>query len=149
MQKTMDLFKKAISIRWSDIDPNFHLRHSAYYDFGAQHRVEILESGGLTLSLMEELNVGPVVFREECVFKREIRFSDSITINTKILKMKPDASRWTIEHTFLNPEDKICAIITLDGAWLDTKTRRLKAELPQVVADVFKSFPKSHDFVEI
>jgi acyl-CoA thioester hydrolase len=145
----MDLFKKEISVRWSDIDPNFHVRHSVYYDFGAQHRVEILESSGLTLSIMDELNIGPVLFREECIYKREIRFADRITINTKMLKMRPDASRWTIEHVFLNSEDKIFAKITVDGAWLDTKTRRLKTGLPQVVSDVFKSFPKSHDFMDI
>jgi len=145
----MDLFKKAISVRWADMDPNFHLRHSVYYDFGAQHRVEILESSGLTLAVMKELNIGPVVFREECVFKREIRFSDNITICTKMLKMKHDASRWTIEHTFLNPDNKICAIIKLDGAWLDTQKRKIKTELPQVVSDVFNSFPRSHDFLEI
>ena len=145
----MTLFKKSISIRWADIDPNFHLRHSVYYDFGAQHRIEILEDTGLTLNIMKELNFGPVVFREECVFKREIRFSDSITINTKMLKMKPDASRWTIEHSLLNSDDKICAIITVDGAWIDTLKRKIKTELPMVVSEVFKSFPKSHDFMEI
>lgn len=145
----MDLFKKAISIRWADIDPNFHLRHSVYYDFGAQHRIEILENSGLTLSLMEELNFGPVIFREECVFKREIRFSDRTTICTKMLKMKPDASRWTIEHVFLNPENKICAKITVGGAWLDTKLRKLKTELSQLIIDVFTSFPKSAEFQEI
>lgn len=145
----MNLFEKTISIRWADIDPNFHLRHSVYYDFGAQHRVEILEYSGLTLAVMKELNIGPVVFREECVFKREIRFSDNITIRTKMLKMKQDASRWTIEHVFLNPDDKISAIITLDGAWIDTQKRKIKTELPQIVSEVFKSFPKSQDFMEI
>lgn len=145
----MILFEKTISIRWADIDPNLHLRHSGYYDFGAQHRVEILENSGLTLALMKELNIGPVVFREECVFKREIRFSDTITICTKMVKMKQDASRWTIEHIFLNPDDKICAIITLDGAWIDTQKRKIKTELPGLVSEVFKSFPKSHDFMKI
>jgi len=144
----MDLFKKEISVRWADIDPNFHLRHSVYYDFGAQHRVEILESSGLTMNIMKELEFGPVIFREECLFKREVRFSDRITIQTTMLKMKPDASRWTIEHIFLNSDNKTCAIITLDGAWLDTKTRKLKPMLPQLVSDVFKSFPKSNKFME-
>jgi acyl-CoA thioester hydrolase len=145
----MNLFEKTISIRWADIDPNFHLRHSVYYDFGAQHRIEILEYSGLTLAVMKELNIGPVVFREECVFKREIRFSDNITIRTKMLKMKQDASRWTIEHVFLNTDNKISAIITLDGAWIDTQKRKIKTQLPQVVSEVFKSFPKSDDFMEI
>ena len=31
----MASFIKEISFRWSDLDPNFHVRHSAYYDFGA------------------------------------------------------------------------------------------------------------------
>jgi acyl-CoA thioester hydrolase len=39
----MTSFSKQLSFRWSDLDPNFHVRHSAYYDFGAQHRIEILE----------------------------------------------------------------------------------------------------------
>jgi acyl-CoA thioester hydrolase len=38
----MTSFSKQLSFRWSDLDPNFHVRHSAY-DFGAQHRIEILE----------------------------------------------------------------------------------------------------------
>ena len=59
----MSVFTKEISIRWSDLDPNFHLRHSAYYDFGAQHRIEILEEQGLTLRVMQQGHFGPVLFR--------------------------------------------------------------------------------------
>jgi acyl-CoA thioesterase FadM len=46
----MTSFSKQLSFRWSDLDPNFHVRHSAYYDFGA-HRIEILESLGLTMKV--------------------------------------------------------------------------------------------------
>jgi acyl-CoA thioester hydrolase len=98
---------------------------------------------------MQEQNFGPVVFREECVFKREIRFADEISISTKISKMKPDASRWTIEHLLLNQQGKTCAIITVDGAWIDTKLRKLRNQLPQIAMDVLNSFPKSEDFSEI
>jgi acyl-CoA thioester hydrolase len=31
----MNQYSKKIDIRWSDIDANFHLRHSVYYDLGA------------------------------------------------------------------------------------------------------------------
>ena len=27
-------YTKPVEIRWSDLDPNFHLRHSVYYDYG-------------------------------------------------------------------------------------------------------------------
>ena len=71
----MASFTKEISFRWSDLDPNFHVRHSAYYDFGAQHRIEILEELGLTLRVMQTQGFGPVLFRDECVFRKELKLS--------------------------------------------------------------------------
>jgi acyl-CoA thioester hydrolase len=38
----MDSFTIPLDIRWSDLDPNFHLRHSVYYDYGAFARVQFL-----------------------------------------------------------------------------------------------------------
>ena len=76
----MNAFNKKLSIRWADLDPNFHLRHSVYYDFGAEQRVEILEANGLTLKFMQENHLGPVLFREECIFRREIRLGDEVFI---------------------------------------------------------------------
>jgi acyl-CoA thioester hydrolase len=143
----MGIFTKEISIRWSDLDPNFHMRHSAYYDFGAQHRVEVLENEGLTLRVMQENHIGPILFREECIFRKEIRLGNKITISTKIGKMKPDASRWTIVHELKNEKDELCAIISVDGAWMDTKLRKLASPTPQVVLDVMNAFPKTEDFV--
>ncbi len=62
---------KNAEMRWSDLDPNFHLRHSVYYDFGAYCRICFLFDNGVTDKLMKELEIGPILFREECVFKRE------------------------------------------------------------------------------
>ena len=143
----METFSKKISLRWADLDPNFHLRHSVYYDLGAQHRIEILEQLGLTLQLMQIQDFGPVLFREECIFKREIHLSDPITLNTKLAKMKSDGSRWSIKHEFISGKDKLNAILTVDGAWLDTKERKLASPTPQIVIDIFKLFPVTDDFI--
>lgn len=145
----MGIFTKEISIRWSDLDPNFHMRHSAYYDFGAQHRVEVLEQQGLTLRVMQENHIGPILFREECVFRKEIRLGSKITIATKIGKMKADASRWTIVHELKNEKEEICAIISVDGAWMDTKLRKLANPTPTIVLEVMNAFPKTDDFILI
>ncbi len=141
----MATFSKQLSFRWSDLDPNFHLRHSVYYDFGAQHRLEILEQLGLTLSVMQKEHVGPILFREECVFKREIKISDLITMQTKLSKMNADASRWSIVHE-LYRDDVLCAAITVDGAWMDTKLRKLATPTPQIVIDALNKIPKTTDF---
>lgn len=139
-------FSKELSFRWSDLDPNFHLRHSAYYDFGAQHRIEILEQLGLTLRVMQQQSFGPVLFREECVFRKEIKLSDKIFIHTKTSKMKADGSRWSIIHEFINEEGKLCATITVDGAWMDTKLRKLASPTPAIAIEALSIFPKSDDF---
>ena len=47
---------------WSMVDANMHLRHSAYADFAAQARLEILTSTGFDADLMERLHVGPILF---------------------------------------------------------------------------------------
>lgn len=144
----MATFSKQLSFRWSDLDPNFHLRHSAYYDFGAQHRVEILTELGLTIKAMQAEHIGPVLFREECVFKREIHLSDVIIMQTKIKNMNFDASRWSIVHE-LYREEVLCAVITVEGAWMDTKLRKLANPTPQIVIDVLNVFPKTTDFTSL
>jgi acyl-CoA thioester hydrolase len=143
----MSTFIKKISIRWADLDPNFHMRHTAYYDFGAQHRIEILAQQGLTMQVMKEQHFGPIAFREECVFRKEIHLDDEITISTKIGKMKADASRWTIVHELRDEKHTLCAVITIDGAWMDTKLRKLAVPTPEIALDVMNSIPKTEDFL--
>ena len=143
----MSTFSKELSIRWSDLDPNFHLRHSAYYDFGAQHRIEILSQEGLTMQVMQEQHFGPIAFREECVFRKEIHLGDKIVISTKIGKMRADASRWTIVHDFHNQDGVLCAKITIDGAWMDTKLRKLAVPTPAMALQVMNAIPKTEDFI--
>ncbi|ESU23996.1 thioesterase-like protein [Flavobacterium enshiense DK69] len=145
----MNDFTREISIRWADLDPNFHVRHSAYYDYGAQHRIEILEREGLTMKIMQEQHFGPIIFREECVFRKEMHLGDKIFISTKMGKMKADASRWTIVHELKNEKDELCAKITLDGAWINTKLRKLAVPTPAIVSKVMGAFPKTDDFIAL
>lgn len=137
-------FEKEISIRWADLDPNFHLRHSAYYDFCAQHRLEILDRVGLTLEWFQKEHFGPVLFREECIFRREILFSDRIVIATRLESTTPDNSRWTIKHQ-LKKEGTLCATIIVDGAWMDTRLRKLARPVPDFIVTSMQKFPKDND----
>lgn len=145
----MGTFTKELSIRWSDLDPNFHVRHSVYYDFGAQHRIEILEQLGLTMKVMQEQFFGPILFREECVFRREIRLNSKVFISTKMGKMKDDASRWTIVHELKNENDQLYATISVDGAWIDMKLRKLAIPTPKIVAEIMSLIPKSDNFIKL
>ncbi|CAN5409649.1 hypothetical protein BH11BAC3_BH11BAC3_09760 [soil metagenome] len=144
----MQPYIKNPEIRWSDLDPNFHLRHSVYYDYGAFSRISYLNENGITPQFMLEHNIGPVLFREECVFKKEIKFGDKLMINLKLDKSTPNMSRWTMIHEIWKNEDVLTAIITVDGAWLDTHLRKL-AKPPQQFLDAFDKLPKTDRFETI
>ena len=141
----MSDFFRDIQIRWSDLDPNFHLRHSVYYDWGAFCRIDYLNEYGLTAGIMQELQFGPVLFREECIFRKEIRLGDIVKINLMLSKARKDYSRWSIRHNIIKGDDTLCAVLTVDGAWINLKERKL-ATPPEKVTEVFSSMPKPQDF---
>jgi acyl-CoA thioester hydrolase len=140
-----NLVSQPIQIRWADIDANRHLRHSVYYDYGAAMRINVLSSQGLTSKVLEETMMGPVLFREEAIFKREITLEDKITLTLELVKATPDFSRWSLRHHFLKEDGTLAAILNLDGAWIDLAKRKL-ATPTDLIRQIFDNFPKAADF---
>jgi len=138
-------YVKTIQIRWADIDANRHLRHSAYYDYGATLRMMILSENGLTTEKLEQLQIGPVLFREEAVFRREIRLEDVITVDVELLKATPDYGRWSIRHNFLKADGSLAAVINIDAAWIDMVKRKLTVP-DESIQKILANFPKPDDF---
>lgn len=141
----MQNFSLPIQIRWSDIDPNRHLRHSAYYDYGAMARIACFNEQGLTTTKLEELNIGPILFREEAIFKREIKLEDKITIDMQLLKATRDYGRWSIRHQLYKEDKTLAAIINVEGAWIDIAKRKL-AVPNEYIQNLFADFPKAESF---
>jgi acyl-CoA thioester hydrolase len=141
----VEKYIKNPEVRWSDLDPNFHLRHSVYYDYGAYCRICFLEENGLTSALMQQLHFGPIIFREEAVFKREIKMGDKISIDLEVVKSRKDFSRWTMRHQIFKNETTLSAIVTIDGAWMNTVERKL-AVPPEIIVTVFDKMPRAEGF---
>ena len=142
----MEKYNKSVEIRWSDVDPNFHIRHSVYYDFGAYVRMCFLTENGLGASVLSQNNLGPILFREECLFKREIHFGDTVSINLLLKQCSSSYSRWTMQHHIIKNNEILSAIITVDGAWLDTQKRKLTVPT-SIVTSTFEMLPKADDFI--
>lgn len=141
----MSTFSQTIQVRWADIDANRHLRHSVYYDYGASMRMNLLSERGLTTKKLEEFMMGPVLFREEAIFRREILFEDQITLQVELVKASEDYGRWSLRHHFIKGEDTLAAILNVDGAWIDLTKRKL-APANDFIRNIFEAFPKSKDF---
>jgi acyl-CoA thioester hydrolase len=142
----MAAYIQPVEVRWSDLDPNFHLRHSVYYDWGAFVRLTYLSVSGVTPAYLQEHHIGPILFREECVFKKEVVFGDQVVLNIELIRSRRDASRWSMRHEVIKNKDTVAAVITVDGAWLDTVRRKLAAP-PADILQLYERFPKSDGFV--
>ena len=142
---TMELYSQPLDIRWSDLDPNLHLRHSVYYDYGAFCRISFLNSQGLTPTFMAEHSIGPILFREECIFRKEVRLGDKLQIDLRLASAGTNFARWTIKHNIIKNDSILAAVITVDGAWIDLNRRRL-ATPPEAVFKTFNEMPRTDDF---
>lgn len=134
-------------VLWSQIDANQHMRHSAYADFGAQARLTMLESLGLKPSELFKYKIGPVLFREELFYLREIGINDYVKVTSELIKARSDGSRWSIRHEIFRGDGIKAAIIIADGAWIDMEKRKLAA-LPSALLELFMHSPKADDYVE-
>lgn len=137
--------KNTYKVRWADVDANGHLRHSAYADFCAHARVEMLEDLGMGINQMRKLAIGPILFREELIYKREVHLSEEIEIKTFLQKAKKDASRWSIKHLMFKENEVLACEVNVDGAWMDLRARKLGV-LPEKMARKMFELDRTEDF---
>lgn len=135
------------SIRWADIDANFHLRHTVFYDLGSELRIKMLAAAGVTMGYMQEHGFGPVLFREECRFLREVRIEDRLEVELRIRGLSRDHRKFAFEHTFKRGVET-CAVLVVEGAWFSAVTRKLVVP-PKLLISAMDNVPRSADFTWI
>jgi acyl-CoA thioester hydrolase len=132
---------------WSQIDANQHMRHSAYADVAAQARLNMLESLGSMPDKLFELKIGPVLFKEELNYLREVSINDYIKVTCEVISSRADGSRWSFRQELYRGDGIKAAVIIVQGAWIDTVKRKLTA-LPVELSSLFIAAPRSADYVE-
>lgn len=139
------VFRTRAKLRWADIDANFHLRHSVYYDLCAQQRMDVLASVGLTMDTMQELFIGPILFREESIFRKEIKLTDEVDIEVAVRGLSKDFRKFAFQQRLIKADGTVCAIVNVEGAWMDTRSRRI-APPPDTVGKALDVIPRTEDF---
>lgn len=131
-------------ILWSMIDANGHLRHSAYADLAAQARVNVLAALGLAKEI-HKLNIGPILFREELTYLKEVRMNERVQVTVELKRYRSDGARYSLISQIIRSDGELCAMVVVDGAWLDLKERKL-CTLPEAMQEAFIKIPKTVDF---
>lgn len=140
----METYRKKLQLRWSDLDPINHVRHSVYYDFAAQLRTDLFRESGIRLSEMAQAGFGPVLFEEKATFRRELRYEDELYMTAEIAALKRDYGRFAFKHEIWR-EDQLCATVEILGAWIDLRKRKLTVP-PSEFLRKLENLPRAKDF---
>ncbi|MGE5626372.1 MAG: acyl-CoA thioesterase [Bacillota bacterium] len=140
-------YAKRFLVRWADLDPNAHMRHSAYADYGAQARVGFLAENGFGLHHFHKLHLGPVLFREDLKYLREIRANEEIRVTCEAAGLSPNRKHWRIRHRLYRQDGELACIIDCQGAWFDLASRKVVPAPPELEA-VMQKMPKTADYAE-
>ncbi len=135
-------------VLWSQIDANVQLRHSAYADFCAQARSNMLNKMGLSLEEFNRRKIGPILFREELSYFREIGLDERITVTVQITKFNTVNSRFSFRHEIFKENGVRAALVTVDGAWMNIVERKL-TPIPEEWKDYVAKIPKAEDYIEV
>lgn len=135
-------------VLWAQIDANRHLRHSAYADFCAQARSNLLNQAGLSLEKFSTHEIGPILFKETTSYFKEVKMDEFVKVSVELTKYNTTNSRFSFRHVIYKGEGLKCATIEVDGAWMDLAKRKL-TPVPEDWKDILNTLPKSQDYIEI
>lgn len=139
------MYTKEFEIRWSDVDANRHLANSAYVNFMGHTRIKFLTELGFTPKVMDEKQIGPVVFYEHMYYFKEVFPGKPVTVSLEVVGMSEDGKFFEFYHNFYDSKGRNVAQCEMMGAWISLKSRSLVV-LPEDLLETFKAVEKSEDF---
>lgn len=136
-------------IKWSDLDPLGHVRHSVYGDYAVDARFKLLRDRGYPLAKFLEVGYAPITLREESRYFLEVLGGDSIVITFQLEGLSQDGSRWLVKHKILRGSDGSKAVsMTVEGSWLDMKSRKIAIPTADLLA-LNVELPRTQNFREL
>ena len=141
----MAAFTTTCEVRWADLDPNGHARHTAFMDWATHCRLAAFASQGIPTGRFHELGVGLVIFREETDYLREVSGGDRITVSFEFAGASPDWKHFRIRHELARQDGVHCATVVVRGSWLDLRQRKVVVP-PEPIVRACEALPRASDF---
>lgn len=118
-------FSKEIEVRWSDLDANGHVTHTAYASFATHTRTSWMNDIGFPIPKLIEAGVIAVLTKEVIEYHREVFLNEKIKVVVYYAGASVDNSRWKFRQEIYKENGKLAAVDTVYGAWISTTTRRV------------------------
>jgi len=134
--------------KWADFDANKHMRHSAYNDYAAECRVRFFMAHNFSVDRFEKENFGPVLFKEETSFLREIKLGEDIKVELFLEGVSKLGERFKLYHRIFKENGVLAAEIKVFGAWIDLEKRKL-TKPPLELLSVIDALEKTENYENI
>ena len=139
---------KTFEVRWADVDPNLHMKSISFFEYATHTRFAFLESEGVGISYFNKQGIGPILFDERVTFFKELRVQQSFTVNTLLVYQSDSGHKWHMTHEFKNEKGKVCAIVSVKGAWFSIADRKIQPP-PSEVTEAFKKLEKGEKVPDV
>jgi acyl-CoA thioester hydrolase len=120
-----NLYSQLYTVRWSDLDANGHMKNTAYMECALQVRLAFFAENGFPFTEFQRQQFGPVMFREEMTYFKEIQMLEMIRATFHCSKLNDDGRRFTVVNMIFREGNVKAAEVISDGAWFDLRTRKL------------------------
>lgn len=141
-------FEHIFRVAWSDLDGNAHMGNSSYLNYASDTRMLFFSQHGFTVSRFASEKFGPVVVRDELLYRKELRLLDEFKVDFEAVGLSQDGVRFRVRNTFRNSSNHVLAVVTSEGIWFDLELRRPR-EPPQDLNDLMRFLQRSKDYAEI
>lgn len=138
-------FEQHFQVIWADLDPNAHMRHTAYNDYAAQVRVGLFDELGLPLAKLVASGYGPVLFHEDTTFTKEVFMNERITVNCAALAFRKDLKIWKFRQQVKKSSGEVACTVIATGAFMSLTERKVVLP-PEHIVSMLERIPKTEDF---
>jgi acyl-CoA thioester hydrolase len=111
-------------------------------------RIHFFKEVGFDTKKLRSFNIGPILFKEECTFIKELSLDDEVIINIQKGKMSENGAKWQLHHEIFNANGEKCAHISISGAWMDLTARKLTIP-PAALIERMKQLESGMDYVHV
>jgi len=127
MAEAAGRFVRRFRVGWSDVDGNGHMANTAFLDRAADTRFEFFAEHGFSAGRFIAEHVGPVIVRDEILYRKELRLLEEFTVDLEVLGLSSDGTRFELGNTFHDLAGELVASVASEGTWFDLDRRRPRA----------------------
>jgi acyl-CoA thioester hydrolase len=124
------------------------MANTAYLDRASDARALYLANSGFPAARFVTERMGPVVIRDELVYRKELRLHDEFVVDLLAAGLSVDGTRFRLENNFRNASNESVATVTSDGVWFDLDARRPRPP-PKDLDAVMRQTPRGPTYVEL